>query len=47
MGGVTPPLESAVAAADQCGSALDSDLGWALGAVFRAYVKAAEASDRF
>lgn len=43
MGGVTPPLESAVAAADQCGSALDSDLGWALGAVFRAYVKSAEA----
>jgi DNA-binding MarR family transcriptional regulator len=43
MGGVTPPLESAVAAADQCGSALDSDLGWALGAVFRVYVKSAEA----
>ena len=27
-----------------CRSALDSDLGWALGAVFRAYVKSAEAA---
>lgn len=29
---------------EACSSALDSDLGWALGAVFRAYVKSAEAA---
>jgi DNA-binding MarR family transcriptional regulator len=29
---------------EACRSALDSDLGWALGAVFRAYVKSAEAA---
>lgn len=42
------PSEAAAAAvvvgSDQCGSALDSDLGWALGAVFRVYVKSAEAA---
>jgi DNA-binding MarR family transcriptional regulator len=48
MAGVVPLPESASAAAgvdpDQCRSALDADLGWALGAVFRAYVKSAEAA---
>lgn len=39
-----PETEAAVAADDRCASALDSDLGWALGAVFRAYVKSAEAA---
>jgi DNA-binding MarR family transcriptional regulator len=48
MAGVAYPSEAAAAAvvvgSDQCGSALDSDLGWALGAVFRVYVKSAEAA---
>lgn len=48
MAVVVPPPDAVTAAAgideDRCASALDSDLGWALGAVFRAYVKSAEAA---
>src|SRR4051794_10590171 len=41
MSGMQVPTPTSGDSADPCASAVNSDLGWALGVVFRSYVKAA------